>query len=76
MEIMAGLIARRIACEAGEEKAFFTKHIEPWAGRFFADIGKAEAAGFYRAVGRLGEQFMAVEREAFALAGEETSDAA
>jgi TorA maturation chaperone TorD len=76
MEIMAGLIARRIACEPGEEKAFFTKHIEPWAGRFFADIGKAEAAGFYRAVGRLGEQFMAIEREAFALAGEETSDAA
>jgi TorA maturation chaperone TorD len=76
MEIMARLIARRIACEPGEEKAFFTKHIEPWAGRFFADIGKAEAAGFYRAVGRLGEQFMAIEREAFALSGEEKSDAA
>lgn len=76
MEIMAGLIARRIACEASEEKAFFGKHIEPWAERFFADLGKAESASFYRAVARLGELFVAIEREAFALHGEETSDAA
>jgi TorA maturation chaperone TorD len=76
MEIMAGLVLRRIACEPGEEKAFFAKHLQTWAERFFADLANAEAAGFYRAVARLGGLFMAIEREAFALDGAETSDAA
>ncbi|CAN1538673.1 TorD Uncharacterized component of anaerobic dehydrogenases [Rhabdaerophilaceae bacterium] len=76
MEIMAGLVLRRIAGEASEEKKFFEKHLKPWAERFFADLAKAESAKFYQAVGRLGAVFMAIESEAFEMAGSETSDAA
>ncbi len=70
METMSGLITRRIPCEAREEKAYFERHLKPWVERFFADLEKMEQQQpFYRAVGRLGSVFMAIEREAFALAG-------
>lgn len=63
-ETFAGLLAG--AFDAGPEQAapFFTRHIRPWAARMFADLEKAEAAVFYRAVGRLGR--LAVEIEAAA----------
>jgi TorA maturation chaperone TorD/DNA-binding transcriptional regulator YdaS (Cro superfamily) len=67
MESMAGLITKRFAAEPGEEHRFFVRHLQPWAERFFTDLSKAEAAIFYRTVGRLGQEFMAIEREAFAL---------
>ncbi|MCA3649643.1 MAG: molecular chaperone TorD family protein [Methylobacterium sp.] len=76
METMSGLIARRIPCEAREERAYFERHLKPWVERFFADLEKMDAQPFYRAVGRLGTVFMAIEREAFALDGAETPDAA
>lgn len=66
LEIMAGLIGKRFAAEAGEEAQFFTRHLAPWAEPFFTDLMKAEAARFYRAVGALGLEFMRIEREAFA----------
>ena len=44
---------------------FFARHLEPWLGRFFRDLQKAESARFYRAVGQLGEQFIGVESAAF-----------
>ncbi len=47
--------------------AFFQRFIEPWLGRFFDDLGKAETAEFYRAVATLGQQFLAVERQYFSL---------
>ncbi|KAF0231379.1 MAG: hypothetical protein FD175_680 [Beijerinckiaceae bacterium] len=75
LESMAGLITRKFAAEPSEEKRFFTRHIEPWAERFFEDLTKAEAAGFYRAVGQLGQEFMRIEREAFALETELDEDA-
>ncbi len=42
--------------------------IEPWAGRFFADLEGAQGAAFYRSVGTLGRVFVEIETEAFALA--------
>ena len=65
LETMAAVIARRFAAEPTEQKRFFTRHIEPWAERFFADLTKADAAQFYRKVGALGLEFMRIEREAF-----------
>ena len=48
---------------------FLANHvIEPWAGRFFADLERAQAAAFYRSVGTLGRVFVEIETEAFALA--------
>lgn len=67
LEAMAGIIMRRFPAEAEEEKRFFTRHIEPWAERFFADVEKSETAVFYRSVARLGLEFLGIEREAFAL---------
>lgn len=67
LESMAGLITRRFASEPSEEKRFFTRHLQPWAERFFSDLTKVETVTFYRAVGRLGQEFMRIEREAFAL---------
>lgn len=67
MESMAGIITRRFLAESGEEKRFFTRHLQPWAEQFFADVSKTETSQFYRAVGRLGLEFMRIEREAFAL---------
>ena len=37
---------------------FFSKHIQPWASRFFDDLGQARSAQFYRAVAALGAEFI------------------
>lgn len=50
-----------------EQKRFFAAHLEPWAGRFFADLENCPAARFYRAVGALGRLFLEVEVLAFAM---------
>lgn len=63
-ETYAGLISGTFAAGPEEATAFFARHMRPWAGRFFADLEAAEAARFYRAVGRLGR--LAVELEAAA----------
>lgn len=63
-ETFAGLVAGAFAAGPEEAAPFFARHIRPWAARMFADLEKAEGAGFYRAVGRLGR--LAVEIEAAA----------
>lgn len=67
METMAGLAADRFGAEAGADQVFFSRHVEPWAGRFFRDLEQAQASRFYRAVGTLGATFMDIEAEAFSL---------
>lgn len=66
-EIMSGFAARRFEAPPGAEDEFFARHIVPWAGRFFADLEKAESAAFYRPVGTLGRVFVVVEAEGFAM---------
>jgi len=46
---------------------FFATYLDPWMGRFFVDLEEAETAVFYKAVGRLGQQFLDVERQYFSL---------
>jgi TorA maturation chaperone TorD len=62
-ETLAGLIEGRLGApeEAGP---FFQRHMRPWAARFFADLEKAEAARFYRSVGRLGRVAVEIEQAA------------
>jgi TorA maturation chaperone TorD len=50
-----------------KQSAFFEDYVIPWLGRFFEDLGEAEAADFYRAVAQLGQQFLAVEQRYFSL---------
>ncbi len=48
-----------------DQKAFFDAHIEPWMPRFFSDLEQAECAHFYRAVGKLGKDFLDLESAYF-----------
>jgi TorA maturation chaperone TorD len=66
-EIMAGLASRRFPAPAGADRELFEQHLEPWIGRFFADLEQAEAADFYRRIGTLGRVFVEIETDAFAL---------
>jgi TorA maturation chaperone TorD len=63
-ETFAGLLAGAFPALPAEAQAFFTRHLKPWAGRFFADLEAAEAARFYRAVGHLGRLVMDIEQAA------------
>lgn len=67
LEVMAGLIEGAFAGGAAEQKAFFNRHLGPFAARLFADIAVAEAAEFYRAVGAVGRAWIEIETEAFEL---------
>ena len=66
-EIMAGIVSRTLPAPDGTDAQLFEKHLAPWLGRFFADLERADAARFYRHVGRLGREFIEIERQAFAL---------
>ena len=68
-EMMAGLILGRFGEPepASVQKDFFSAHVGPWAGHFFADLEAAKASVFYAPVGALGRAFMEIEREAFRL---------
>lgn len=66
-EIMSGLAGGRFAASLGDEATFFARHIQPWAGRFFADLERAKSAEFYRAVGAVGRVFIDIEAEGFAI---------
>jgi TorA maturation chaperone TorD len=68
-EIMAALASGRFQASEDAERRLFEKHMAPWMGRFFADLERAEAAGFYRNVGTLGRVFIDIDSEAFALPG-------
>jgi TorA maturation chaperone TorD len=62
---MALLITADPPVSIERQQQFFTRHIEPWMSRFFGDLQQAPSARFYRAVGILGERFLAIEAEAF-----------
>jgi TorA maturation chaperone TorD len=66
-EIMSGFAAGRFEAPPGTQGGFFARHLAPWAGRFFADLEKAESARFYRPVGTLGRVLIDIETEGFAM---------
>jgi TorA maturation chaperone TorD len=66
-EIMSGFAAGRFEAPAGDQDKFFARHLAPWADRFFADLERAEAARFYRAVAKVGRVFIDIETEGFAM---------
>jgi len=67
MEMMAGMIVGRFSAPASDaaQRAFFNKHIAPWAGHFFTDLQGAKNSVLYAAVGAVGSTFIDIEREAF-----------
>lgn len=58
-EVMSMLIQSGVTLEL--QRAFHRNHLGGWLGRFFNDLSLAEAAVFYRAVGRFGATFTALE---------------
>jgi TorA maturation chaperone TorD len=66
-DVMAGLAAGHFGKEFADQKAFFTRHIEPWALKAFADLESAAETQFYKAVARVGAAFMSIESQGFAL---------
>jgi TorA maturation chaperone TorD len=66
-EVMAALIRGVCGTEAITAESFFTRHLQPWAGRCFTDIESAAASRLYRPIGRLGRVLMDIETQAFAL---------
>lgn len=67
MEIMSLMIEDDRGIGGHEQRRFFERHLEPWIGRFFADLQEADSANFYSAVGVLGSQFVEVEKEYLAM---------
>lgn len=65
-EVM-GMIILENALQLNEQRAFFQAYIGSWMDRFFADLGQAEAADFYKAVAQVGRQFMEIETQYFSL---------
>jgi TorA maturation chaperone TorD len=63
-EVMSGIVSGQFASDSIDEKAFFDRHLKPWAGRFFADLEAAASTNFYRAAGALGRIFIDIEAEA------------
>jgi TorA maturation chaperone TorD len=57
---LTGFLMERPLSELREDLARLG--LAPWIERFFGDLETAENAVFYRAVGRLGNAFMALER--------------
>jgi TorA maturation chaperone TorD len=66
-EMMSGFAGNHFTVRHSEERDFFERHLEPWAGRFFTDLESAKAAKFYRSVGTVGRLFMNIESEAFTM---------
>lgn len=66
MEIMS-MIVLDTGIGPHEEKRFFSRHLEPWIGKFFKDLQNARSASFYSAVGVLGESFIEVEKQYLAM---------
>ena len=59
-EVMAAMAADpNIPVE--RQRDFYQSHLGPWVSRFWADLGAAESAVFYRAVAGLGGAFDALE---------------
>jgi TorA maturation chaperone TorD len=70
-EVMAGLIdgGGDIPLPLADQRAFFGRHVEPWAGRFFADLEAASSARFYRPLGTLGRLLVEIDHHGFLLEG-------
>ena len=58
-EVVSVIIAD--ASGLAEQQRFFDKHMKPWLERFFADLGNARSADFYKPVAQFGAAFFKLE---------------
>jgi TorA maturation chaperone TorD len=65
-EVMASLAADP-TMSIERQRAFRNTHLSAWIGRFWRDLEQAEAALFYRSVGRLGVVFSELEQRCLSM---------
>jgi TorA maturation chaperone TorD len=58
-EVFSVMIAD--ASSLAEQKRFFDSHMKTWLERFFADLGNARSADFYKPVAQFGAAFIKLE---------------
>jgi len=58
-EVISVMIAD--ASDIPEQQRFFDNHMKPWLERFFADLGNARSADFYKPVAQFGAAFIKLE---------------
>ena len=58
-EVISVMIAD--ASSLAEQKRFFDSHMKTWLERFFADLGNARSADFYKPVAQFGAAFIKLE---------------
>ena len=66
-ESMRIILGQHPEIDFQQQQAFFREHVAPWMGKFFRDLSEAQSAKFYRSVGQLGEQFLALEKQYFSM---------
>ena len=62
-----GMIISESGLSFEQQAAFYEAYIANWMPDFFADLGEAESAHFYRSVALLGQQFMEIESQYLAM---------
>jgi TorA maturation chaperone TorD len=62
-ETMAGLLRGELAptSDGFGAAGFYARHLQPWAGRCFADLVANQGSAFYRAVGGFGRAVLDIE---------------
>jgi TorA maturation chaperone TorD len=58
-EVFSVMIGETFSHE--QQQAFFATHMQPWLENFFADLGKARSADFYKPVALFGAAFLKLE---------------
>ena len=64
-EVMSALIDE--ASPIGTQSHFFERHMADWLESFFDDLSESASAVFYKAVGRFGKAFAAMEKRYFSM---------
>lgn len=62
-----GMIISESGLSFEQQAAFYEAYIANWMPDFFADLGEAGSAQFYRSVALLGQQFMEIEAQYLAM---------
>ena len=65
LEVISVMIAD--ASSLAEQKRFFDSHMKTWLERFFADLGNARSADFYKPVAQFGAAFIKLELAYFSM---------
>jgi TorA maturation chaperone TorD len=67
MRVLVAGGAGRSPAAVAEQRRFFDAHLLSAVGKFFATLGSAKDANYYRTVAQFGAAFMALESESFLL---------